>query len=432
MIDPAGKWLRAALTESADRLPASGDVFDQILIRSRRARVRRTRVRAALAALALALVPVGLSVLRPNPVDELRFADEVPSDTVVTAPETVTASPAPRVWRRGDDSALRAGPDTYVEDVAALDTGLVAIGSTARGIDGADGLTWMSVDGGTWEQTSSDRAFSAPGVMTRLRAVAAGPLGVVAVGERDDRGTAWSSTDGRSWQESAVEQGAVVHDIAWAGGVWVAVGAVVQPAVRSSAVWTSPDGVAWTARAVESTSTDAFLDQVAVDGDLVVALGDGVAVSSDGGATWSAIDRATAGFGRGFTAIDGLVTLPGGGFLAVEGGPARPLTAYRSSDGRSWSVLDELATAAGTSRVSELLIGPSGELVAVGFSGTGQRVVAAVWTSSDGGATWTGTASEAFTPGTRLLGAAATATGLVAVGQDEVAAAGAAWRSQDG
>jgi hypothetical protein len=137
--------------------------------------------------------------------------------------------------------------------------------------------------------------------------------------------------------------------------------------------------------------------------------------------------------GVGATESLAAVARSGTGYVAggsVVSAAGRTATLWRSADGVAWS----RATAtlpSGSSEVRGIAIAGSGTVVAVGISGDERRGTAAVWRSTDGGATWQSVTSPALAAG-RMLAAVAGSPGVVAVGETADQAAAMAWTSADG
>lgn len=86
---------------------------------------------------------------------------------------------------------------------------------------------------------------------------------------------------------------------------------------------------------------------------------------------------------------DGFIAL---GCVATGGTPAARI--WSSPDGLDWSVVDAASTGLGSGCVNDVVV--DGEsVVAVGTSVSGDKMIAAAWRSSDGGATW-GRATECW------------------------------------
>ena len=120
--------------------------------------------------------------------------------------------------------------------------GLVAVGED---IAGDTGRIWTSKDGQTWSIVPTSATFGRPGIQVRMYTVTPGPAGVVVGGTID----------------TGVQYG-------------------------EAAIWTSPDGVAWT----RTPDGPEFLDNevTAATGwnNLVVAVGDRGAPDAYQATTW--------------------------------------------------------------------------------------------------------------------------------------------------
>ena len=122
-------------------------------------------------------------------------------------------------WWSADGNAwertLLDGPKrgyTAMRDVVAIPAGLVAMGP--YGIEQCSGsgeggvqckpsevAVWRSADGRTWEHVDTSGAIGRGAVV----ALAAGPLGVLAIGvDRDGVATTWRSTDGVAWAAASL------------------------------------------------------------------------------------------------------------------------------------------------------------------------------------------------------------------------------------
>jgi hypothetical protein len=165
--------------------------------------------------------------------------------------------------------------DAWIEDVAATDARLVAVGSIGLGHLDADGsgsvryasAVWSSADGRTWTRVETD-AFAAA---DEIRGIAAGPRGFVVVGNKYSEGAmVWWSADGLRWtrvdpgQDAFISRAVGTGDpeaglylelfavealgdgfVAMGGDAWCIYGEwTCTPAAVS--IWTSTDGTTWT------------------------------------------------------------------------------------------------------------------------------------------------------------------------------------------
>lgn len=197
-------------------------------------------------------------------------------------------------WRRVDGGAAFEG--AQIIRAIAVEGGLVAVGS-APGADA--GVAWLSADGTTWERIAHspalDRAF--------LWTVARTPAGLVAGGwRRADGGfeaALWTSPDGLAWTlEPPLPGGSgrQVRGIAVADRTLVAVGDSLEN--RAAVAWVAPvarlgEAAEWR-QVAESSFADAALVQVTAGGPGFVAVGArgtgdaGIWTSTDG-ESWSLV-----------------------------------------------------------------------------------------------------------------------------------------------
>lgn len=292
-------------------------------------------------------------------------------------------------WEAAGSASALGGPRRQeLRDVARGGRGWIAVGSTMRDsvtvvpliVTSADGLDWDRAEGGEAFAPADQHHFLAP------HAVAAGEAGYVLAGEDRDAGTAvpvlWFTSDLKRYTrvKKLPEGGAGVriHDVAAVQGGYVAVGGVGTPQHEEGVVWTSDDGLNWTASARVSPpeARSAGLRHAVAFGPRVIAAGAArtdsgwrafAAVSEDGGVSWEYV------------------------WLPTEDAAA---------------VHDLAATAEG--------------LVAVGWHGRSADSDSAVWTSEDG-FEWQRqepTQATMSGPGAQWLGAVAISGGdVVAVGR---------------
>ena len=169
-------------------------------------------------------------------------------------------------------------PGHRIDGMGSLADGLIAYGRAAdpRTLDDPDGLTdtgtiWRSSDGRTWLPTPIVAGVR-PDSVSEVRAVAAGPAGIVVVGGvccREERHAAWWSPDGVDVERVDIPAG-VFFDVAAGPSGFAIVGSVGD----RGAIWTSPDGRAWTeVDAADAGLVRGSLSTVAVLGDRFVAGG---------------------------------------------------------------------------------------------------------------------------------------------------------------
>jgi hypothetical protein len=299
-----------------------------------------------------------------------------------------------------DDPSYGGG--TAMTSVAATWFGEVAVGYGPAG-----GRTWWSTDGGrSWYEAQ----YPEPSLrFARLQAVAASPDVIVAVGTVGGAGETrpglWTSRDGVSWTAGALsseEATGYVTGVTWTGTVFVAIGRGGSD--DDAAIWRSPDGRTWTTQDLGNADPLGVVSGPAG----TIAWGTtfegtwtntGWSIGTDGGqAVPFEIDHA----------ITNLAATPSG-FVALE--PATPTgyTVLRSPDGHSWAAAGnlDLATIGGfTAR-------PDGTVVA---AGTTADDVLHVFESRDGGAwvqdLWPAPPEDQAS----ILGALPTEAGIVGVG----------------
>jgi hypothetical protein len=149
--------------------------------------------------------------------------------------------------------------------VAVGGQGLVAVGVDGSGGD-RDAAVWTSPDGFAWTRVSGDEAVFGGAGDQEMMSVAVGGPGLVAVGSDGSGGdfdaAVWTSPDGFAWTRVS-------------GDEEVFGGAGIQ--AMASAVWTSPDGVAWTRvsgdEAVFGGAGNQMMLSVIVGGPGLVAVG---------------------------------------------------------------------------------------------------------------------------------------------------------------
>lgn len=201
-----------------------------------------------------------------------------------------------------------------------------------------------------------------------------------------------------SWTPgSGIEPDAMVGDVAYLDGRFVAVGGAFDSDNLTAAIWTSEDGVSWTRAEITSTrAANEYTNVVGVveiDGDLLAYGSWGVVPSdqrswmtwrsTDGGATWT---ESREGPTPGALAA---VAIGGPGLVAAGWNVAgvTPFDSYvlTSADGITWEHVADLPQA----QVQDVAV-IGDRFVAVGHTWTATGDTdAAAWYSDDGGATWT-------------------------------------------
>ncbi len=295
----------------------------------------------------------------------------------------------------GPDEPFPAG--TELAAVAADAHRYVAVG-----IDGGTGAAWASTDGVTWRE--APRAAFSPGPF-RIAAVTAWAGGFAAAGYAGTEfGSAdaafWVSADGLAWRrapDAPAFGDARALGIVAAGPGLVAVGAAgPADAPGPGVAWTSRDGLRWTRVPASPAFDGTRLRAVAqVPGVGLVAAGEDAAqatavflVSSDGIAWARAPSSPDLGRAGAEIHVDAVMAA-GPGLVAI--GSASAAVGVQSPDAAVWASTDGLTwrhEPSGAEFVaSELASGVPwrGRIVAVGYSGGPDDLVATVWTSPPAG-----------------------------------------------
>ncbi|MFI5040437.1 MAG: hypothetical protein ACHQNA_01090 [Acidimicrobiales bacterium] len=290
-----------------------------------------------------------------------------------------------------------------IRDVAIGGPGLVAVGdeSTATTVTAA---VWTSTDGRRWDRVTSDGL--SPGRMWRVGGTMHGlvALGddcsciysdVVAAGADRGRDIMWTSVDGISWQRTTSPAGLTLLD----GGILTNTNdehtALVtrwegpNPATRPIAVWRTTGGTDWRKVGELPGSAGADVWRVAGGTTGYVAIGTRVWTSADG-VSWTVSSSASPG------QISDVLALPNG-FIAVGArstatGCAVPESAFIgqtwvSADGQSWREIVPKPAWVGQGVTG--LFQTDGGIVGVGRSFTSHSDLAqgAVWTTNLTGST---------------------------------------------
>jgi len=305
-----------------------------------------------------------------------------------------SANGYPAVWRRaaGGSWAL-----VSPLSLASADPALTGLSSVTRGPAG-----WLAVGPGPVVLTSADGVtWRSAGVITRDLAgvsavqAAGGPRGYVIAGQVvQPDGTSladvWWSRDLASWAKA--------HDVSETSGSSQVLTVAAGPSGFVSAgshgnqpaVWTTPDGRAWTMihlpvpekGAGEAGGASAgVIQQVAIDGSRVVALGQQTTasgprplaeLSADGGLTWQLVPFSPPGPD---TVITALTAGPGGFTAAVRSSAASGVldaAVWTSASGANWT----------RSAVSGLTGGGSHDLSALASSGSAVTGIDSVQTQA--------------------------------------------------
>lgn len=159
----------------------------------------------------------------------------------------------------------------------------IAVGNGAAVAVGFNGTTLLAHNGNlTW-------TASASGTQNQLNAVAFGNGRFVAVGLNS---TVISSNDGQNWTQGLLGSNANLASVAYGPASFVAIGA---DTAGNSLIFTSPDGITWTPQPPLAMAAASSLVRVVSANGAIVAVGSGaVAVSTDGGFTWTVTNPGTS------------------------------------------------------------------------------------------------------------------------------------------
>jgi hypothetical protein len=320
----------------------------------------------------------------------------------VTAPFGLVAvgvqQPLPhaRAWRSTD------GAHWTLVDAFPAPEGSVGLAGTTDGTravivgdDPSGARSWVSTDGTTWQTAGGTPAMAGPAAATRMASVAWFKGQFVAVGNRDDplngtqTGAVWTSPDGLAWTREPDDPGfAGVHilDVAASESRLVAVGTTDEEARGTAAAWSTTDGLHWR----RSTSPDleiGIMRGVAATGSGFVAVGLGTddahatSWTSPDGLDWTAGTGATADTNVGLPIRMFSVESNAAGITAVgwksDAGNGSAVV-WRSTDGSSWQREPFEPYFSGGEMVDVIAAGPG--LIAVGTTGYPDNDQATIWT----------------------------------------------------
>ena len=295
----------------------------------------------------------------------------------------------PAVWRQ----APGGGPWSVVSSLPVVSTypGLSALTSVTQGsagwlaVGGPGPVMLTSTDSTTWQRASGSITQDLAGVSAIV--TAANPSGYVIAANlaaSGSGGTAelWWSPNLTSWTRATS-----MNDTNGAGQV-LAIGADAHEfiAVGSDgghpAVWTTTDGKDWTMipLGLPPGASAAALQQVAINGDHVVALGQATKagqsvpfaeLSADGGASWQEAPFGSAGPGTAVTAL----TASSGGFTAASqsGGPGQQdAQIWTSATGSAWTPAQVSGLSGGGAHEIAALISSGSAVTGIGVTATQQ------------------------------------------------------------
>jgi hypothetical protein len=297
---------------------------------------------------------------------------------------------------------------------------------------------WTSTDGLSWNRSSDDAGVFSSENRIELNAIAAGGPGLVAVGVDGIGAAVWTSPDGDTWSRVSDPDGVMsgiqeMNGIVVAGPGMVAVGSTSDDTGSTAAIWTSPDGIAWT-RLPNTPETDtsevhATMNAVIVGGPGLIAVGfvsddddfDAAVWTSPDGITWTRVPHDEGVFGGPDGQMMEAVTVGGPGLVAVGqdyNGDGVGAAVWTSPDGFAWTKVPSNQDTFGGSQARGMwgVISDGSALVAVGAVGSGS----AIWTSPDGTLwTWIPQNQGSFdNDGGVMHGITAGDSLVVAVGQD--------------
>jgi hypothetical protein len=323
------------------------------------------------------------------------------------------------VWLRdgGNWSRALSGPNVVpdplhpwrwrVRDMAKGKGRFVAVGGnlTTSAIDGtrAHGQVWTSSDGQHWQRLDDPALPFARSVLRHVqffgdRFVAAG---IVRDSDTTVHAAVWSSPDGQHWNRGPEGpfSAPTISDLGTlvAGGPGLILAATTENPTGAGdlVVWTSADGISWSAAITDPAGLGGAGEQMVFDActrpGLVLLVGAERLGELDRAAAWSSADGvhwsrnpvpptgresdvdACVWTGREFLA---------GGYAGVGEGDA---ALWSSPDGRAWSLIPSPPSMGGPGRQAIYRLEQSGgRLVAFGFDYLGGGSELAVWTSADG------------------------------------------------
>lgn len=206
----------------------------------------------------------------------------------------------------------------------------------------------------------------------------------VAVG---DQGKSYTSSDGRTWTAQTGAGSTITFNaIAWNGSRFFAAGGNTAP---QAVIYSSADGITWTNVFTSGTGTGAttFNDIAFTSGKLIavgqINLSTALIRTSSDGATWSTGSGATANVMR--------IAGDGTNFMAVQQPGSGTVGAYKSSDGITFTAVNQPFATIGKPSIAGDLIFASSRFI---FAGSDDSTSAtppsrSSFTTDLGATTWT-------------------------------------------
>ena len=274
------------------------------------------------------------------------------------APAAAWTSPDFATWTRASVDGLPLADAGIGWPVAAPGGGLLSLGVHGRLHCGTGaGATcdpqpvaiWTSADGRSWHGRAAPDVFAG----ATVAAVAAGPGGVVAVGDTGwDHPAIWFSADGAAWSRESLPAPMFRHaefsGLTLYRGRWVLTGLTdpVKPACCAggtskqlkAAAWYSGDGRSWS-RASVGSAAESSIGASFAGSDGLVANGGGP------GWNWLSVDGSSWRPGPSDPDV-GPVTGDGERIIGKSQGDDDGLDLWLSRDGGSWQALADVGDVA--------------------------------------------------------------------------------------
>jgi hypothetical protein len=338
-------------------------------------------------------------------------AESSPSPSLTGAAVEADSNPGELVpvgtlnWVRNTKGKGFAG-DAQVADLLEVGNGKVLMcGYVADQFGGPSAALWSTSNLKKWTPV---KWSPSPG--SQCFGLATWPGGLVAVGG-GDTGHLWTSTNGKKWKDQPIAATASLNDVALQGDELLVIGDAGVVPETAPVLWSSSDGVDWKAHPIAAAGSARHL-AVTPEGVLVVAGkllgpngGTPVVWRSSDGSAWDEVALEGVPDGRSF--VPTLRMTPVGLILTLvtpaDGGPSGG-SAWVSTDGSAWQ---------------RVLVMPEGSLSAIGTFGPEVVLIGpgGTWHSTDG-TTWEMTADDTFEPYDVLAGIIALSDGRWLAGGD--------------